>query len=447
MDKKQTLVQKRSYGQWLERDLQVNWHPCMPAKRFEQQKPWLIKSAKGVWLEGHDGQKVLDAISSWWCQSLGHGHEVVQSAISDQLSQFSHVIFANTTHPNIIELSERLTQKTNQQLSHVSFASDGSSAVEMAVKMAIHAQRLKGQSQRTSLAALENAYHGETILTLALSDCEEYRKPYDDLLPKVHRIRSIPYQSDIQSDPIAGWWQPIKQSLDRQKDELAAIIVEPVLQGAGGMKLYHPSVLQKLRAWCDQHQVYLIFDEIMTGFGRTGKFFAYEYASDVQPDFMCLAKGLTSGTLPLSVMLTRQSIYDLFYGDHPDQAFLHSHTHSGNALAVAVALAVIKYMDQAHVLDQVMTVQKLLKRALNQLSEKWESQLTNQRVLGAMAAFDINCPAGSELAFKIGLQARNLGLLIRPLGSTIYLMPPFCITSSEIDQMMDLLDQSLSSVL
>ena len=288
----------------------------------------------------HDGRKIIDAISSWWCKSLGHQHPRLKRALLAQVEKFEHVILANTTNETIVHLTEKLAQLM-PSLNKVMYASDGSCAVEMAMKMSLHARQIEGKHQRKLFIALENGYHGETAGALSVSDLGLYRAPYQDMLFDTKLILSLPYVTGAH-DPLwsdcESHWEKIENQLKPFAESATAVILEPIMQGAAGMKIYSQDFLKRLRHWTHEHGIHLIADEIMTGIGRTGKMLACEHAN-IEPDFICLSKGLTSGWLPLSAMLTRSAIYDLFYDDYASgKSFLHSHTHSGNVLAASVAI-------------------------------------------------------------------------------------------------------------
>ena len=286
-------------------------------KDYENFPPLEVKKAYGSYLELNDGQVLIDAISSWWCKSLGHAHPELQSALKEQMECFEHVILANTTNAGIVELSEKLTSYF-KTLKKVFYAGDGSSAVEIAIKMSLHSRKIEGKPTKNKFMALENGYHGETVMTLALGDLGIYKEDYSDLFPDTAFIKGIPYVNS-KNDPLwedcSEYWPAIETQLENEKDRLSAILFEPILQGAGGMLIYSKDFLRRLREWTKANDVHLIADEIMTGFGRTGNRFACDYP-EIEADFVCISKGLTSGWLPLSAVLTSNSTYDLFYDDY-----------------------------------------------------------------------------------------------------------------------------------
>lgn len=407
-------------------DLTYHFHPCAQMKDYETFPPIVIKSAHGSYIETMDGKKIIDSIASWWCKSLGHQHPRLKKAMENQLQQFEHVMFAHTTHDNIIELSKKLAALT-PSLSKIFYAGDGSCAVEIALKMSLHAQQLSGNKNRTKFIALKNGYHGETTGALSVSDLGIYKDPYAPLLFDTHFIEPLPYVNGI-TDPL--WqncdthWEKIIESLTRYQNNAAAIILEPVIQGAAGMKIYSPALLKHLRKWTQENNIYLIADEIMTGMGRTGKMLSIDHAN-IEPDFLCLSKGLSGGFLPFSTVLTRPDITDLFYDDYTkSKSFLHSQTYCGNPLGVALALEMFHIFSDEKILDHVQVLGDAMRHAMQDIAEK-TGKLENVRSLGAMAAAEIKNPdPNRRIGFEIYKTAMAKGALIRPIGNTLYWLPP-----------------------
>lgn len=432
------------------------WHPCSQMKDYEDFPPLDVIGASGRYIHIRGGQKLFDASSSWWCKSLGHGHPKIKAAVAAQMDQFEHVIFANTTNSCIVELSEKLCSLA-PGLDKVFYGGDGSTAVEIALKMSVHAQQHRGQAQRHKFAALSGGYHGESALTLAVSDLGMYAKPYAELCPEALKIGPIPYCSG-EDDPLwtdAGrYWPAIEEQLNQAQDQLAAIIFEPVVQGAGGMRIYSPDFLKRLRAWASGSGVDLIADEIMTGFGRTGKMFACEHAG-ITADYVCLSKGLTSGWLPFSAVLCRTETYDLFYDDYErSKAFLHSNTYSGNALGAAAALASLRVIEEEEVLSGAQQLSAHMKARWRELCDEIP-ELSNSRHLGVMCAGDL-APDGTSkarqkrpnrLGYAVYRESVRLGALLRPLGDTIYWLPPLNTSLGEIDYLFEVTRSSILNVL
>ncbi len=430
----------------ISRDLAHIWHPCSQMKDYATFKPLHVVSAQGCYLQLATGQIVIDAISSWWCKNLGHQRPELQQALLAQSQRFEHVILANTTNDTIVELAERLTA-LNPSLNKVLFASDGSCAIEMAVKLSLHSRIIQGDKQRTHFMALANDYHGETGIALALSDLGIYRDPYRALLPEVSFLQHIPYvqtSADPQWHDCSAIWPTLEEQLNQHATTLSAIVVEPILQGAGGMRIYSQDLLRRLRAWTTAHNVHLIADEILTGLGRTGTALACEHAG-ITPDFMCLGKGLTAGYLPMSACLTTDAIYALFYGDYQQgNSFLHSHTHAGNALAAAVANATLDILAKENIYDRVQTLQPQLLHAMQSVAAR-TGRLVNVRGIGGMVAADlITDDPQQRLGFAVYQRATELGALLRPLGNTLYWLPPLTIEADTLAQLRDITTQAIT---
>lgn len=400
------------------------WHPGVTPENFYKQSPLFIKKARGPYLLLHNGEKVLDAISSWWCKNLGHGHPALKKAIKQQLAHYEHVILANTIQEPIVQLSATLAQLA-PGLEHVFYAGDGSCAIEIALKMSWHARFVTEESHRHRILVLKNSYHGETLGALSVTAIPRYRDPYQHVLFTPVVIQNIPYVNSTQEDlweNCDALWPNIVTELEPHAKHTTALIVEPILQGAGGMKLYSADFLRRLRAWCSQHNIHLIADEIMTGLGRTGKMLACEHAKII-PDFLCLSKGLTGGWLPFSAVLVHNAVYSLLANTSPAQTFWHSHTYCGNALSASVALATLRLLKEDDICARVMQLQWLLHRALEDIADQ-TGMLTNVRALGAMAAADFTAPPTAEFGCLVAQKALQKGVLLRPLGNTLYWLPP-----------------------
>ena len=464
------------------RDLEVFWHPCSQMRDYRDFPPLDVVAAAGSRLMLSDGREgirtILDAISSWWCKSLGHGHPRLKAALIAQLDRFEHVIVANTTSAGLVRLCERLLSVGNgappdafgenapagRRAGHfgkVFLADNGSTAVEIALKMAIQAQAQRGQARRTRFASLVNGYHGETLATLSVGDCGLYAAPYAPLLFPVSKLGGLPYRSGPE-DPrwldAAAEWPAIESALAPIAGQLAAIVYEPVLQAAGQMMLYSPDLLLRLREWSRAHDVFLIADEIAAGMGRCGAMLASHLATAgdgvpaALPDFAVLSKGLTGGFLPLSAVLTTDAIAALFDADyHEGRAFLHSNTHTGNALAVAVANAALDVYAGDGILDRVAAHGPRLRHALAAIAAR-RPYLRDVRGCGMMAAVDIRDAAGNPLdarqrtGYRVYREAVRRGALLRPLGDTLYLFPPLTTTPEEIDEMAAIMADSLDAV-
>lgn len=433
----------------IQRDLRHIWHPCSQMKDYELFKPLVIKQAYGAYLELENGKKLIDAISSWWCKSLGHGHPRLKKALQDQVECFEHVLLANTTHENIVKLAEKLATLT-KNLDKVFFAGDGSCAIEIAMKMSLHAHQLQGEPQRQRFVALKNSYHGETLGALSVSDLGIYRDPYTPLLSEVHFINSVPYVHS-KLDPLwndcSAYWPQVEKQLAQYANHTTAILVEPILQASGGMRIYSKDFLHRLRIWSRENNIHLIADEIMTGIGRTGLPLAVDHAG-IEPDFLCLGKGLTAGWLPLSAVLTSTTIYNLFYDDYEkEKSFLHSHTYTGNALAVSVALECLNVMEEEKIYSAVQRNESYFHELLMGVASN-TGKLINIRHIGAMVAADlVVADAHSRAGFAVYKKAVELGALLRPLGNTIYWTPPLNISREVLDDLAAITQAAINEVL
>ena len=405
------------------------WHPCSQMKSFENNAPLNVIKSEGSYIYTDSGSKLFDATSSWWCKSLGHRHPTIISNLKDQLDKYEHTIFANTTNSEIDKFSKRICDISG--FDKTLYASDGSCAVEIAIKMTIHMRQKRGHTRKKNFACLENAYHGETLATMSVSDCGLYLDPYREFMFDTFVLDGIPYVSG-KTDPLwdksESYWSRTEATLNKHKDTLNCLIVEPICQGAAGMKLYSKDYLNRLCQWCNINDVYVIFDEIMTGVGRLGKMFAYEYL-DCRPDFLCLSKGITSGVIPFSVVLTTNEYYGMFYSDSLLDAFLHSHTHSGNVLGASCANSVLDVFEKENIIENVNNIEKLLYESVVRIQNKTRV-LKNIRCIGAVVAAELEVD-DSGIVKEICKRAITYGILMRPLGKTIYCLPP--LNSSEED--------------
>ncbi len=431
--------------QLIANDLRHVWHPCTRMQDFEQHPPLVIERAAGSYLYTSNG-KLIDGISSWWCKSLGHGHPAVIKAIQEQLLAFEHVIGANTTHPKIVELAQKISQITTLQ--HVYFASDGSSAVEIALKLALQAAQRRGYPERQHIISLENAYHGETLATLSVSDLTLYNQVFSSFTLPCHKLQGIPYINQI-NDPLwqdcSTYWPNILQQLERYKHQAAAIILEPIIQGAGNMRCYSADFLRKLANWAKENDIYLIADEIMTGLGRTSEWLALNHAG-VRADMVCLSKGLTSGSMPLSCVAIDHAIYDLFYHERSiEGSFLHSHTYSGHALAVSAALATIQTMQNENIIAQSKQLGNHLRHCFHQIITHTK-KLTHFRSVGCMVAADFITPEAERIGYQFAQKAQQLGALLRPIGNTLYWLPPLNTEPAVIDDLAEITVKAIESV-
>ena len=432
---------------WSARDLAVLWHPCTQMKDHEDLPMIPIRRGQGAWLEDFDGNRYLDAISSWWVNLFGHANPAIGAALKDQLDTLEHVILAGFSHAPAITLAERLIRLVPAGLTRCFYADNGSAAVEVALKMSFHYWRNRGQPRKTRFITLSNSYHGETLGALAVGDVALYKDTYAPLL--LTPI-TVPSPDCYLREPGEDWaghsrrrFAAMAQALAEHADETAAVIVEPLVQCAGGMRMYDPVYLTLLREACDRHGVHLIADEIAVGFGRTGTLFACEQAG-IRPDFLCLSKGLTGGYLPLSCVLTSDDIYAAFYDDYGTlRAFLHSHSYTGNALACRAALATLDLFAQDDVLGRNRELARQMGAAAAPLAE--HPHVAEVRQTGMILAIEMvrdkatrePYPWQERRGLRVYRHALTRGVLLRPLGNVIYFMPPYVIASEDIRLMAE----------
>ena len=414
---------------WQRRSLQAVWHPCTQMQRAADVPPLPISHGEGPWLFDYEGGRYFDATSSWWVNLFGHSDPGVAAALKAQIDRLPHVMLAGCTHAPAVELSERLSALTGGVLGHAFYASDGASAVEIALKMSFHFWRNQGRAQKREFACLRHGYHGETLGALSVTDVAIFRDTYDPLLMRPHLVMSPDARSagngETAADVAARAAADLRRLLAARHGEIAAFIVEPLVQCAAGMAMHDPSYLRLVRDICDEFGVHLIADEIAVGCGRTGTFFACEQAG-IWPDFICLSKGITAGYLPLSLVLSRDAVYRAFLDDDVARGFLHSHSYTGNALACTAALAVLDRFERHELLSTNRLRSAQLAEALSPLHH--DHRLEHLRQQGTIVAFDVKPAfAVGRFAERFHLAGRANGLLIRPIGRTVYLMPPYVL--------------------
>ncbi len=398
-------------------------------KHHEQLPLVPIARGDGLWLYDFDGRRYLDAISSWWVNLFGHANPRINAALIDQLGQLEHVILAGFTHEPVVQLSERLSALTG--LSHCFYGSDGASAVEIALKMSFHYWKNSGRQDKSEFVSLKNGYHGETLGALSVTDVPLFRNTYTALLKSTTQLQSPDWRAARTGENAEAVAvraaKTLESHLSVHHARTAALIVEPLVQAAGGMAMHHPRFLREARTLCDRYAVHLIADEIAVGFGRTGSFLACEQAA-VRPDIVCLSKGLTGGYLPLSVTLTSDELYGAFYDDDLTRGFLHSHSYTGNALACRAALAVLDIFEE----DEVISANRLKAAKISAACERLAShaRVRHFRNTGMIWAFDVQSTE-SQFPRIFYEAALRRGLLLRPLGNTVYFMPPYIIDEEQ----------------
>ncbi len=411
----------------VQRSLAAVWHPCTQMKQHERFPLVPVARASGVWLEDFEGRRFVDGVSSWWVNLLGHAHPEITAAIADQAGKLEHAMLAGFTHEPVVELSERLAKLAPGRMGHAFYASDGASATEIALKMAFHYWANRGRPQKRKFVYLEGGYHGETAGALSVTDVALFREAYGPLLhrnlvtpfPALH-AGSKEFQCENCAIEAAG---ALAKLLEDESDTVAALILEPLVQGAGGMRMYHPLYLKRAREICERFDVLLIADEIMTGFGRTGTMFACEQAG-IAPDFLCLSKGITGGYLPLSCVLTTDEVYGAFYDDDVARGFLHSHSYTGNPIACRAACTVLDILEREGVLEANRAKALRFDGVAAALAR--HPAVRDWRRLGMIWAFEVATEEAqfAPRAFEIAMRH---GALLRPIGNTVYFMPPYAI--------------------
>ncbi len=422
----------------LQRSLRSVWHPCTQMKQHETLPLVPIVRGEGAWLVDADGRRLLDGVSSWWVNLFGHCNPRINAALREQLETLEHVMLAGFTHEPVVRLSERLAALTGHRLGHAFYASDGASATEIALKMSAHYWRNTGRPEKSRFVSLAGSYHGETVGALAVTDVAIFRDAY---APLVRAGATVPCPDarlagpgESAADVARRAAAALEAHLAEHHADTAALIVEPLVQGASGMVMYDPEYLRLARALCDRYEVHLVADEIAVGCGRTGTFFACEQAG-IWPDFLCLSKGISGGYLPLSLVLATDTVYAAFYDDATVRGFLHSHSYTGNPLACRAALATLDIFEQ----DDVLVANRARAERLGEAARKHfagHPAVHHLRQCGMILAFDVETGA-SDFARRFFSAGLEHGVLLRPIGNTVYFMPPYVVDDGEIAHLMD----------
>lgn len=440
------------------KDLKYIWHPCSQMKDYEEFPPIVIDHAKGIYLYDIDGNKYADVVSSWWCNLLGHCNNRINKAVKDQIDKLEHVIFANFSHEPAINLCENLSGILPEGLTKFLFTDNGSSAVEAALKMSFQYHFQTGKKKKKRFMALSDAYHGETLGALSVNGVDLYSEIYKPLLLDVIRIDGPDcyrcHYGKCRDNCNAECFENAQKTFEEFADETSAIIVEPLIQAAAGMKIYPPVYLKKLRECCDKFDVNLIADEIATGYGRTGKMFACDHAL-ISPDIICLSKGLTGGYMPMALAVTTDKIYDAFYDDYNEgKAFMHSHTYSGNPLACSAAVEVLNILREENILEKAnknaIYFNNLIREKIGEY--KYVGEVRNIGLINAIElvknkntkeSFD----SKKRYGYQIYRDALQNGVLFRPLGDILYFNPPLIIEPNEMDSIVDTCEKSIKNIL
>ena len=433
------------------------WHPCSQMSDYDEYPAIHIIKGSGVWLETIDGRKILDAISSWWVNLFGHCNSYIAEKISEQTKILEHVIFANYTHTPAILLAKRLSSLFEGRLPRVFYADNGSSAIEVAIKMSYHYWYNNNKKEKNLFGYVTGAYHGETLGALSVGDLDLYKKTYSSLLIKAIQLPGpdcFRCSYNLNRDTCnAECFEKTKDLLNKNKKKLSGVIIEPIVQAANGMSIYSPIFLKKLREWTKINDVHLICDEIASGFGRTGKMMASHHANIV-PDFVTVSKGLTGGFLPLSAVLTTEEIYKAFYASYVERkAFLHSHSYTGNPLACTAGCAVFDIFEKENILEMVNKKGKIIyDKVLDLLEYKYVGEI---RKIGMIVAIELVKDREKKIPFdwkerigyKIYREAEKNGVLLRNLGDVIYFMPPYVINEDEIEFMTSVAKNAICKIL
>ena len=443
---------------YVKKDLEHIWHPCSQMKDYEELPPMVIDHAEGLTLYDIYGNSYIDVVSSWWCNLLGHCNPRINEAVKGQIDKLEHVIFANFSHKPVIELCDRLSRITPSGLTKFFFTDNGSSAIEAAMKMSFQYHYQTGNPQKKKFMALSDAYHGETLGALSVGGVDMYSEIYKPMLLDIIRVEGpdcyrCKYGKSRETCN-AECFQKAEEEFKKHGNEVCSFIIEPMLQGAGGMKVYSPIYLKKLRKLCDKYNVHLIADEIATGYGRTGKMFACNHA-DISPDIMCMSKGLTGGYMPMAIAVTTEKIYEAFYADYIDgKAFMQSHTYCGNPLACSAALEVLKILEEEPILENVKENSIYFNELINK-TLKYNTHVGDIRSIGLINAIELVSnkerkePFDSKkrYGYEIYKRALKKGVLLRPLGDILYFNPPLIISKKEMDFVVKVCAECIDEVL
>lgn len=448
----------RKLSKLQEMDLKYIFHPCSQMKDYENLPPIVIKKGNGIYLEDENGKVYMDCVGSWWVNLFGHCNPRINKAIKEQIDKLEHVIFVNFSHEAGIELVEELAKVVPSGIGKFLFADNGSSSIEMALKLSFQYHLQTGNPQKRKFVSLENAYHGETVGALGIGDVDIFTSTYKPLINEGIKAKgpdcyNCSYGKNFDNCN-AECFEHMEKILNEKNQEISAVIIEPMVQGAAGMKIYSAEYIKKLKKLTEKYNIHLIADEIAVGFGRTGKLFAMEH-SGVSPDIMCISKGLTAGYYPMAIVGITQKIYDAFYCDYLEgKSFLHSHTYSGNPIGCRIALEVLRIFKEEKILEMIEKKGTYLRKKVEEIF-KDSKNIGEYRQIGMIGAlefvkdkeskenFERDIRAGYEI-YKIALEK---GAILRPLGNVIYFMPPYIISEKEIDEMVRICKESIEEFL
>ena len=433
----------------VKRDLKVVWHPCTQMKDHEKIPLIPIKEGKGVWLKDYNNNKYIDAISSWWVNLFGHSNPYINKKIIKQLEKLEHVLLAGFTHMPALTLAERLISLSPKNISKCFFADNGSSAIDAAMKMSHHYWKNQGYNKKTKFISLSNSYHGETLGSLSVSNIDLYKKTYKNLMKDTIVVDTpdcyLKNDTHTDKEHTKLMFDKMLKAIEKNHKVTSAVILEPLVQCAGYMRMYHPIYLKLLREACDKYKLHLIADEIAVGFGRTGTMFAYE-KSKITPDIICLSKGITGGYMTLSTILTNDNIYNAFYDEYIKlNAFLHSHSYAANPLACTAANASLDLFEKSNVINNNKILSEYILKSFAEISK--HPNVSDVRQHGMITAVELVENKSKKIPYnwkeRRGLRAYEYGLknnvLIRPLGNVIYFMPPYIIKKKEIDKVINVI--------
>ena len=444
--------------EWIEKDLKYVWHPDTQMKQYEGSdfKPTIIERGEGIYLYDIDGNKYIDGISSWWVNTLGHSNPKLNKVLTQQAEKIEHVLLADFTHKPAIELAEKLVKLAGEPFSKVFYSDDGSTAVEVAIKMAYQYWYQKGKPEKKHFVSMTESYHGDTLGSVSVGGIDIYKKIFNPLVFETLKV-CAPYcyrcpknckqgQCDIEC------FNEVEELFKTRHNEIAAMIVEPLVQGAAGMRIYPAQYLKKLRSLCDKYDILLIDDEVAMAFGRTGKYFAFEHAG-IKPDIFCVAKGITAGYIPLAATITTNKIFNAFYDDFSQlKTFYHGHSFTGNPVACAIAVENLKIMEEEKIIESLQPKIKKLKDCL----EKFQvlRHVGDIRHIGMIGAIEIVKDKNSKepylfterIGHKVFLEAMKNGALLRPIGNIIYFMPPLIISETEIEKLTKIAYNAIKTV-